>query len=166
MQVASWAAGVPLSVLVALGGAIVLTLVVQAAGRKHLASLAIMTAFKAGRALVDQGLAGITDGELARIAQSTYEALPTVVLVGGVPLPVGLLKTYVSETAWVGLVEKEYRAFSAFYRKAMADVLPELSPLGRPTARPSAVAATVAQVSSAAQARQQAAAVKGGAASV
>jgi hypothetical protein len=151
-EAASLAAWVPLSVLVALEGAILLTLVVQTAGRKHLASLAIMTAFKAARGLVDQGLAGITDDELARIAQSAYQALPTVVLVGGVPLPVGLLKKFIDEAAWMRLVETEYRAFAGFYQKAMADV--------PPAPRPSPVAATVQQVRAAAQVRQQGAAVQ------
>lgn len=113
--------GVPYVVLVVLAaGVLILLAGVSGAGKSKLAHLAIMTAFKAGREVVGQGLGQVSAQDLAVIAHSTYAAWPAVLLVGPVPVPVGLLKTFVSENAWVALVEKEYTAFAAYYEQVMS----------------------------------------------
>ena len=99
----------------ALLGVLVLLVGLGRGGRQQIAHFAIMAAFKAGRDLAGAGLAGVSDGDLAKLADSAYTALPAVVVVGGVPVPVGLLKLCLSEGAWENLVQGQYRRFAGYY---------------------------------------------------
>jgi len=96
-------------------GALVLLVGLGRGGRQQMAHFAIMAAFKAGRDLAGAGLSGVSDADLAKLALSAYTALPGVVLVGGAPVPVGLLKLFLSEGAWEKLVQGQYRRFAGYY---------------------------------------------------
>lgn len=96
-------------------GAVVLLVGLGRGGRQQMAHFAIMAAFKAGRDLAGAGLNGVSDGDLAKLALSAYTALPGVVLVAGAPVPVGLLKLFLSEGAWEKLVQGQYRRFAGYY---------------------------------------------------
>jgi len=99
----------------ALLGVLVLLVGLGRGGRQQMAHFAIMAAFKAGRDLAGAGLAAVSDGDLKKLADSAYTALPGAVVVGGVPVPVGLLKLFLSEGAWESLVQGQYRRFAGYY---------------------------------------------------
>jgi len=112
-------------------GAVVLLASLGRGGRQQMAHFAIMAAFKAGRDLAGAGLLAVSDGDLAKLALSAYTALPGVVLVGGVPVPVGLLKLFLSEGAWEKLVQGQYRRFAGYYH-ATVTARETLAPVATP----------------------------------
>lgn len=112
-------------------GVLVLLAGLGRGGRQQMAHFAIMAAFKAGRDLAGAGLSGVSDADLAKLAQSAYTALPAVVLVAGVPVPVGLLKLFLSEGAWEKLVQGQYRRFAGYYH-ATVTARETLAPVATP----------------------------------
>ena len=119
---------VPWGVLV--GAAVVVGALAVAGGRQQVAQFAIMAAFKAGRDLVGLGLENVTDDELASVAHAAYGALPSVVLVGAVPVPVGMVKMFLTEDRFVALVRKEYHRFRLAYARAITPVPTASGPWG------------------------------------
>jgi len=123
-------------------GALVLLVGLGRGGRQQMAHFAIMAAFKAGRDLAGAGLSAVSDGDLKKLADSAYTALPGAVVVAGVPVPVGLLKLFLSEGAWENLVQGQYRRFAVYYH---ATVTAQETPRPVTTPLPVTKAALVAR---------------------